>query len=271
MRLLLPQLEDSFGVIARYLLKASLTQATDAARITTGSLQRELGVSRPTIVRFARRLGYRGFSDFKADLIRELNERASGPPSAPDHVLDRVARESRDSIDKSLRTLDRAVFDQCVNLIASAKIVIWFATGDSGFLAASADHKCVIAGIPSRAVVDPNQVPALPRQVGSSAVMVVISQSGKWSAMVNSLASCREANIPIISITSRPESILAKASDYVLTTAAPDWTLGGRPFTLRPAQAVVVDALILAAALRRGQIPVSWEDPHLWAASSHEA
>jgi len=87
------------------------------------------GVSMPTVVRMARKLGFAGFPDLQAALRAELEATISNPISkhdrwtagAPDeHILNRFADQVMDNLRQTLRHLDPAQFDAVVALLADA-------------------------------------------------------------------------------------------------------------------------------------------------------
>lgn len=262
-RALLPELKGKNLILARYLLRTYGSGQYDPFQLSTNTLQAELGVSRPTVVRFARWLGYEGFSDFKAALVAHAASQRSGSHPRNDSVLGKVYHDTMQSFEATMRTLDPALVNECAHLVARSRSIVWYGTGDSGILAASANHKSLIVQLPSRVVTDPHDMAILVQQLSPPASVIAISQSGKWKSMIESIRLVKAQGIPTICITSHPESALARISDYVLVSAARDWWAGGRWFTLRAPQAMIVDALILTAATAVGAVDLRFEDPLL--------
>lgn len=96
------------------------------------------GVSAPTAVRTARKLGFEGFGDFQDALRRELAARVSGPiakrdhwsAAAPDsHILNRFAEAVTDNIRRTLAGLDPAEFDAAARLLAAHGNRVFIAGG----------------------------------------------------------------------------------------------------------------------------------------------
>lgn len=85
------------------------------------------GVSTPTVVRMARKLGYPGYPAMQAALRGELEATISNPiakhdrfaEGAPDtHILNRFADAVLDNLRLSLKTVDPKAFDQVTSLLA---------------------------------------------------------------------------------------------------------------------------------------------------------
>lgn len=88
------------------------------------------GVSTPTVVRMAKKLGFAGFPEMQAALRAELEETISNPiakhdrwnASAPDtHILNRFADQVADNLRQTLRQLNPADFDAAVRLLSDPR------------------------------------------------------------------------------------------------------------------------------------------------------
>ena len=88
---------------------------------------KKAGVSSPTIVRMVKKLGFKGFPEFQAELRRELEARISGPitrhaswaQKAPDsHILNRFADAVIENIRQSLGQIETESFDATCKLLA---------------------------------------------------------------------------------------------------------------------------------------------------------
>lgn len=96
------------------------------------------GVSTPTVVRMAKKLGFDGFPHLQAALRTELEATLSNPiakhdrwaADAPDtHILNRFADMVMDNMRQSLRQLDPEVFNAATRLLANRKRSIYLVGG----------------------------------------------------------------------------------------------------------------------------------------------
>jgi DNA-binding MurR/RpiR family transcriptional regulator len=76
---------------------------------------------------------------------------------------------------------------------------------------------------------------------------MVVSQSGRWQAIVEAVHSAQERGIKVICLSGNAASVLAMAADLTFITANPTFRVAGHPYTLRAAQATLIDALVLEA------------------------
>lgn len=113
------QLADS--LMANYPV-AGLSSITDFARTA--------GVSTPTVLRAAKKLGFSGFPEFQAALRDEIQETLATPiarhdvwvaDSAGEHILNRFAQVSLANLRTSLRGIDAREFDAVARLLMDPK------------------------------------------------------------------------------------------------------------------------------------------------------
>lgn len=85
------------------------------------------GVSTPTVLRTAKKLGFKGFPAFQAALRAELEQTLSNPivkherwaDKAPaEHILNRFAEAAMENLSTSLRQIDHRTFDKVSKLLA---------------------------------------------------------------------------------------------------------------------------------------------------------
>lgn len=119
-------------------------------------LAHRIGVSEATIVRFAKRIGFAGFSDLKmvlVDLLRQQLPAAGDDTSnAPvsDDVLTTVARLEVTNIERSIEAIDRAVFDAAAEAVHQAPHTYTFGMGVSAHLAELAAYTLTQIGVRAR-------------------------------------------------------------------------------------------------------------------------
>ena len=126
-------------------MRAKASSLTEAERKLSHALQadypmrglvsmpefaRIAGVSTPSVLRFAKKLGFAGFPDFQAALRMELSAQLSNPIAkqeqwarqAPQgHVLNRFAQAAMENLKNSLGLVDHRSFDAIVALLSAPK------------------------------------------------------------------------------------------------------------------------------------------------------
>lgn len=110
--------------------RALLADYPGAGLGTSAELARAAGVSAPTVVRFARAIGFGGFADLQGALLAELTDRRASPltryaataaDGRPGHWLDRGLELSCQAIRQSLGDIPHAEVDAAVALLADTR------------------------------------------------------------------------------------------------------------------------------------------------------
>ncbi|HET7558842.1 MAG TPA: MurR/RpiR family transcriptional regulator [Limnochordia bacterium] len=224
-------------------------------RLTTGTIAQAVGCSRVSVVRFARELGYPGFSELQRDLIVEGAGRPDPKPQPA--ALVRMLDVTRQLLEQALDSIDPVAFEQAVQRMAAATRRVWFGVGDSAHLAASADHRCAVLGMSSQSVSTTPHLAAVAQSLEADDLVVAISQSGRSRPLVKVITETRAF---VLGITASGNSRLAEAAGCTLLTPVSDFKTPQDRFTVRAPQALVVDALLLAAGERRGVPIEGWSD-----------
>jgi DNA-binding MurR/RpiR family transcriptional regulator len=120
--------------------------------LSVPEMARRAQVSEATVVRFAQRIGYRGFSELKMDLVEMLRDRLSHPEDelphrAEDDVVGTVSDLEISNIRRTMEEIDRPAFADAAEAIFSAEHVYTFGMGISAHLAEIAAYTFVQIGL----------------------------------------------------------------------------------------------------------------------------
>lgn len=105
---------------------------------SVSELAKTAGVSGPTVVRMAQKIGFAGFSELQSALRSEVEETISNPISkqerwtqnAPDaHILNRFADAVIDNLKQTLQQIDPQTFDEAVRLLTDRERAVHIVGG----------------------------------------------------------------------------------------------------------------------------------------------
>lgn len=227
-------------------------------RMTLAELAETVGVSQPTIVRFANAIGCDGFHDFRIQLAQSV---ALGIPAtqsvieAQDDIATTVSKIfdfSITSLDHVRRHLDHRALDLAVEALSSCAHAVFIGLGASGIVAMDAEQKFPLFGVPCSAPVDAHQQFLAASVSTPATVLVAISNTGRTVSILDTVRVARERGATVIGITGGP-SPLAELSNIALVVESLDNTDVYTPTISRLAQLVVVDTLATRVLLRRGE------------------
>ena len=218
-------------------------------------------VSKPTVVRFCRSMGYDGLSDFKLKLAGSVSE---GVPfihrsvDADDKTADVMVKVIDNTVaaflkyrnDASSVAIEKAA-DALLATYHAGKRIEFFGVGNSGIVAQDAQHKFFRLGITSIAYSDGHMQVMSASLLGPGDCVVVISNSGRTRDLMDACDIARKngATTLVITVTGSP---LAAAGHIHLAADHPEGYDRYSPMVSRLMHLMIIDILATCVALRIG-------------------
>ena len=219
-------------------------------------------VSKPTVVRFCRSVGYDGLSDFKLKLAGSVSE---GVPfihrsvDADDKTNDVAVKVIDNTVAAFLKYRNDAssfALDQAVQVLAethsTGKRIEFYGVGNSGIVAQDAQHKFFRLGMNTIAYSDGHMQVMSASMLGKGDCVVVISNSGRTRDLMDACDIARKRGATTIVITSSGSS-LATAGQIHLTADHPESYDRYSPMVSRLLHLLIIDILATTVALRIGE------------------
>ncbi len=220
-------------------------------------------VSKPTVIRFCRSMGYDGLTDFKRKLAGTVSE---GVPfihrsvDADDKTSDVLVKVIDNTVaaflkyrnDASTAAIEKAAL-ALVETCKSNRRVEFFGVGNSGIVAQDAQHKFFRLGLNAIAYSDGHM------QVMSASILrpgdcvVVISNSGRTRDLMDACDIARKNGATTITITASG-SPLAAAGHIHLAADHPEGYDRYSPMVSRLLHLMIIDILATCVALRIGGV-----------------
>jgi RpiR family carbohydrate utilization transcriptional regulator len=246
------KLRKSEARVADYVL----AQASDVINMRIADLAANADVSEPTVIRFCRAIGFDGFQSFKLQLAQQLVMGSVYTQFAVDDsdTVTDLRNKVFDSTVGSLLTvrdeLDPDVLENAINTIANARRVEFYGFGASGSVAADAQHKFFRLQLSTAAYTDPHIQRMSAVSLGEGDVVVAISQSGRTSALLESVALARDAGATVIGLAPAGTPICQQCSIPITVNMEEDLQ-AATPVSSRIAHLVVIDVLATGVARHR--------------------
>ena len=219
-------------------------------------------VSKPTVVRFCRSVGYDGLSDFKLKLAGSVSE---GVPfihrsvDADDKTADVAVKVIDNTVAAFLKYRNDAssfVLDQAVQALAlthsTGKRIEFYGVGNSGIVAQDAQHKFFRLGMNTIAYSDGHMQVMSASMLSQGDCVVVISNSGRTRDLMDACDIARKRGATTIVITASG-SPLATAGHIHLTADHPESYDRYSPMVSRLLHLLIIDILATTVALRIGE------------------
>ncbi len=219
-------------------------------------------VSKPTVVRFCRSVGYDGLSDFKLKLAGSVSE---GVPfihrsvDADDKTSDVAVKVIDNTVAAFLKYRNDAssfALDQAAQALAethaTGKRIEFYGVGNSGIVAQDAQHKFFRLGMNTIAYSDGHMQVMSASMLGKGDCVVVISNSGRTRDLMDACDLARKRGATTIVITASG-SPLATAGHIHLTADHPESYDRYSPMVSRLLHLLIIDILATTVALRIGE------------------
>lgn len=258
----IPALPPAEQRVARLLLADPRSFST----LPVGELSERAHVSKPTVVRFCRSVGYDGLADFKLKLAGSVNE---GVPfvhravDEDDKAGDIVVKVVDNAVAALLRYRNAAAgssFERAIAALAatarSGGRMDFYGVGNSAFVALDAQHKFFRLGVHAQAVTDSHVQLMSATLLGERDCAVLFSNSGRTRDLLDVVEIARRKGVPVIAVTASgsplARAVLAGGVHVVLAADHPEDADRYSPMVSRLLHLVIVDILTTGVALRLG-------------------
>ncbi|HEX3140665.1 MAG TPA: MurR/RpiR family transcriptional regulator [Rhizobacter sp.] len=244
-----------------------LADARSFASLPVTELADRAQVSKPTVVRFCRSVGYDGLSDFKRKLAGSVNEgvpfvhRAVDEDDKPNDIVVKVIDNAVSALLKYRNDAADHAFERAIAALVSTgkagRRVEFYGVGNSGIVAQDAQHKFFRLGVNAVAISDSHVqvMSATMLQPGDCAV--IISNSGRSRDLIDVAEIVRKKGATTIFITTSGSPLAqlgqAGALQILLPVDHPEDFDRYSPMVSRLLHLVVIDILTTGVALRLGK------------------
>jgi RpiR family carbohydrate utilization transcriptional regulator len=247
--------------------KLVLADARSFASLPVSELAERSHVSKPTVVRFCRSVGYDGLADFKLKLAGTVNEgvpfvhRAVDEDDKPGDIVVKVIDNAVSALLAYRNDAAAHAFERAIEALAASgrngRRIEFYGVGNSGIVAQDAQHKFFRLGVTAAAVSDGHVqvMSATMLQPGDCAV--IISHSGRSRDLLDAAEIARRKGATTIVITASG-SPLARASansaqQILLAADHPEDYDRYSPMVSRLLHLVIIDILTTGVALKLGE------------------
>ncbi|WP_274656382.1 MurR/RpiR family transcriptional regulator [Streptococcus equinus] len=225
--------KDSKKDIANFIL----THKIELAHLTLDDIQNQAYISKSSLVRFAKSLGFSGWKEFLVPLIEEIHQEnhyfSDVDPDIPFTKNDdkltlagKIAQLQIASIEDSLALLDDNLLTQAAYSIKKAKRIVIFGISPNNILAEVFRRR--MAGIGKVIEVPRNDEMGLASlSLTSDDLAILISYSGKILQFPSRLLEhLKYSEVTTLAITSQEKSPLAQFCDVVLPISGREQIVG---------------------------------------------
>jgi RpiR family carbohydrate utilization transcriptional regulator len=231
------------------------------ANLPVSQLADRAHVSKPTVVRFCRSMGYDGLSDFKLKLAGSVSEgvpfihRSVDPDDKTGDVLVKVIDNAVAAFLKYRNDASTYAIEKAAEALAATyqtgRRIEFYGVGNSGVVALDAQHKFFRLGVNTIAYSDGHMQVMSATLLGAGDCVVVVSNSGRTRDLMDACDIARRNGATTIVITATG-SPLAAAGQIHLAADHPEGYDRYSPMVSRLLHLMIIDVLATTVALRIG-------------------
>ena len=181
-----------------------------------------LGCRNATLVRLARKLGYKGFAEMKPDMFKSEAELSESPVFVPAadtaDTISNFFKVAVSSLVDTERLLNIEQLSTAAELIKKSQKILFAGSGDAHLIAYAGHLKFHKAGYYSMCSSDFDDQLMNVSRLGRGDTLIAISHSGITKTVCELVKCAKRHGANVITVTAYPLSRLAKMSDITIIT-----------------------------------------------------
>lgn len=217
----------------------------------------EAGVSQPTVIRMLKALGFKGYREFRDQLLREYarDEEGEGRTTPlygyPLHKGERLEDIPRNMtamtermLQETLKNFSVKTYKQIVEVLKHSRIIDIYSVENSEVTAQDFVAKLLYLGFSCRHFGDHYYQRIAAGSLTSEDVAVGISYSGSSKDTVDVMKTAKKAGATTIVLTNFKDSPISRYADYLICTSQEQLFYGDAIFS-RASQLLIVDMIYM--------------------------
>lgn len=233
-----------------------LENAEQACQLSSQKLAQLTGVSQSSVVKFAQKVGYKGFPALKQALSEALAQPQAEPPvilhnqilnSDPLKTIgEKLLAEKQSALRATLDINSEQRLRTALDMLCAARRVILVGIGASGLAAKDFSFKLLKIGIMAMAESDMHVQLATIQALSKDDLLVAISFSGERREIHLAAEEARVAGARVLALTSFSPNGLQQRADHCLYTIAEEPITRSAAISSSTAQFALTDLLFMA-------------------------
>ena len=231
-------------LIAEYILENDILQ--DSAQ----ALGEKTNTSAAAIIRFSKKIGFKGFSDLKMNLAQSTKEEKQQevdlifePEDNISTLVEKGCRLNMNTVLKTYQLINIDILEASIDLLNNASTIYLFGVGGSSVIGLDIYQKLMRIGKKVIYNADLHVQMTFAQSMDQNDAALIISYSGSTTGLVDVARVLHEKQIPFISITQINSNPISKLSTYSLKVPSEEKALRIGAVSSRISSFVITDLL----------------------------
>ncbi|WP_199622417.1 MurR/RpiR family transcriptional regulator [Paenibacillus alkalitolerans] len=229
----------------------------EAVMATVTDLAEQSGVGETSVIRFCRKLGFRGYHEFKLSIAQHV---ANVPvistaviDDTDDHrtIAQKITMKNEIMLKNSLDLINTADLTRAVDTMLEASKIYVYGVGSSGITALDLHYRLMRIGMNVEVHRDAHIIAMSAALVKPGEAVFGISTSGSTRDLVDAVKEAKENGANVICLTSHMRSPITNYADTVLLIPSKETPLEGGALSTKIAQIHILDILCTILMLRK--------------------
>ncbi len=223
---------------------------------TLTDLAEKAGTGETSVLRFCRKLGFRGYQAFKLSIAQDLVTPVKSMHSEIQESDDlgtlarKITAENIAALENTLALLDINELQKAITAIVKAQKIYFFGVGSSANTALDGKYRFMRLGFNVESVVDSHVMAMMATLMTSNDVVFGVSTSGSTKDIVDAIRLAKQNGVFFICLTSHARSPITQFANAVLLTKSKESPYQGGAFSSKITQIQVLDILSTALAIQ---------------------
>jgi RpiR family transcriptional regulator, carbohydrate utilization regulator len=242
-------------VVADYIF----AHISEVSLLPISELAGKCDTSETTVMRFLRKLDFASYQVFRVKIAQEIpHERLESIYVDIDRgdtietLIEKVVASTTRSIQDLQQMIASEDIRKAVELMKTAREILFIGIGSSAFIAFDAYHKFLRLGMRVTTSADSHLMSIMASQITDKDLVIAVSHSGESRDILDCVKLAKESNAGVIAFTSYRNSSITKYSDVVLLSSATETKYRSDALVSRILQLVIIDILYVAIVLEMG-------------------
>lgn len=238
-----------------------LRNAKKVSKMSIKNLSDKIGVSEPTIIRFVKSIGYKGYREFKDGIIADMANsnyqenisRLHGFNLKKEDKIQDVAQKTINTtiniLEETLKSISNQSLEEAIDLIINAKRINIYGVENSMTVINDLANKLLYSGLDVRFYNDIYMQNLSANNLNEEDLAIGISYSGTSKDTVEVIKRAKNSGAKTLIITNFEKSMISNYADVVIHTSNSKNDIYGNAIFSRTSQIVIVDMLYMGVIL----------------------
>jgi len=248
-----------FSPVERKIANYILSYTETLRDLSSQELAKQLDVSQSGIIKFAQKLGFKGFPDLKLAISEEIGRHQILNKDSALHlhneitsddsllvIAEKLLLEKQSALRETMNALKPEIFHQVAQKMCKAKRIQIAGLGGSALIAKDLTYKLLKIGMPVVSEIDSHVQLTIAQTLKPGDVLLAISYTGQKREILLAAEVAKQNGAILVAITSLGNNKLSAIADYVLHSVADEVKWRSSSISSRSAQNAITDLLFIS-------------------------